>query len=168
MKIYITGVSGTGKSTVANKLKEKGLEVISIDEESFCAWFNKKDQSPVEGDQILNKEFVSMNDWVCNILQLRNAIEGKENIVVVGIASNQNEYLKYFDKVILLQCDPGIFIERLNKREDNDFGKDTMVQEWLKSWYEDFDDKLLLNNAVAINANQTIEDVVADVIEEMR
>jgi len=30
--IYITGISGTGKTTIAHALKERGIKTISMDE----------------------------------------------------------------------------------------------------------------------------------------
>ena len=39
--IYITGVSGSGKSTVAQELKKRGYEAYDA-EEGFSYWFDRK------------------------------------------------------------------------------------------------------------------------------
>ncbi|PIR97266.1 MAG: hypothetical protein COT91_02300 [Candidatus Doudnabacteria bacterium CG10_big_fil_rev_8_21_14_0_10_41_10] len=42
-KYYITGISGTGKSTLAEELKKRGFFTIDIDiEKDLCCWRNKK------------------------------------------------------------------------------------------------------------------------------
>ncbi len=40
-KIYITGISGTGKSTIIEKLIKKGINAIDLDS-NFCCWKDKK------------------------------------------------------------------------------------------------------------------------------
>lgn len=40
--IYITGVSGTGKSTVWAELKNRGIEAYDVDEDGLARWQNNK------------------------------------------------------------------------------------------------------------------------------
>ncbi len=168
-KIYITGVSGTGKSSISRILNEKGICSISIDEtEGLCLWKNKVTGERPDYNAKLNKEFTEAHEWICDIEKLKKIVEvDKEVIVVVGVASNQNDFLHLFDKVILLQCQPETFIQRIIDRKDNDFGKDESAQEFLLGWYKKYEEDMIKKGAIPINTEETIENVVNAVIIEI-
>ena len=66
---------------------------------------------------------------------------GKDLIFVLGVISNQEDLAGLFDKTLLLQCEPEVFIERLNTRTNNDFGKYKDVQDHMLTWYKDFENR---------------------------
>jgi GrpB-like predicted nucleotidyltransferase (UPF0157 family)/adenylate kinase family enzyme len=166
--IYITGVSGTGKSTVAQALKNRGYEVYSIDEiPGLCCWINKNNGKKVDYEAVLNKQFIDTHIWVCDIEKIKQILTDKKGVIVLGIAENQNEYVPLFDKVILLQCSPETFIKRIESRVDNDFGKDTGIQEHLLNTYQEFESNLLARGAIPINTERPIEEVANMIISEM-
>jgi len=168
-KVYITGISGTGKSTISKILNSKGIYSVSIDEtEGLCLWKNKVTGERPEYDAQLNKEFIEAHEWICDIEKLKKLfITDSKIIVVVGIASNQNDFLNLFDKVILLQCRPETFIQRILNRKDNDFGKDEGAQKFLLGQYEEFESDLIKKGATAVNVEGPIETVVETVIKEI-
>jgi len=57
-KIYITGISGTGKSTIAEELNKKGIYSIDIDSEKFnlCHWKNKETKEAVYFEYGMGKD----------------------------------------------------------------------------------------------------------------
>ncbi len=166
--IYVTGVSGTGKSAVSRVLKNRGYEVYSIDEVSnLCCWINRNDGKRVDYEAVLNEEFIDTHAWVCDIEKMKQILQNRQGIIVLGIAENQNEYISLFNKVILLQCRPEIFIKRIESRVDNDFGKDKEVQRHLLATYKSFENDLLTRNAVVINTEVSIDDVADQIISEM-
>jgi dephospho-CoA kinase len=168
-KVYITGISGTGKSTISKILNSKGIYSISIDEtEGLCLWKNKKTGERPKYDAQLNKEFIETHEWVCDIEKLTKLFNvNNEVVVVVGIASNQNDFLDLFDKVILLQCKPEIFIQRILNRTDNDFGKDKGAQEFLLGQYRGFEEDLIRKGAIVVNVESSISDVVDTITKEI-
>ena len=166
MKIYITGISGTGKTTLANALHTKGFKTISIDETpGLCTWVNRNDGSKVHYEGVVDKEFITGHKWVCFREDLRNLMSNDENVFVCGVAENQDEYLDLFDKVILLQCEPEIFLHRLLHRTGNPFGKDKSAQEYLVSTYKEFENNLIKKGAVQINVNRSLDEVIEDIIK---
>lgn len=168
-KIFITGISGTGKTTIAHALNTKGIHSISIDEvPGLCVWKNKATGEKVDYETELNKTFIDSHDWICDVGILQKLLNvDKEIVVVLGSAANQNEFLSLFDKVLLLQCKPETFIERIMQRKDNDFGKDKSAQDLILSWYQEFENNLLGKGAVPINVEGSIDTVVEAIIKEI-
>ena len=166
MKTYITGISGTGKTTLANALHEKGFKTISIDETpGLCSWVNRKDGSKVHHEAVVDKEFINAHKWVCDKEHLRNLITDNEDVYVCGVSENQDEYLDLFDRVILLQCEPEVFLQRLlDRTNDNPFGKDKSAQEYLLSIYKGFENDLLKKGAIAVNVNRPLNEVIEDIL----
>src|SRR3989344_8897360 len=117
-KIYITGISGTGKTTVYEQLKKKGFHAISLDETNdLCCWVNKDTKKKVESEVELNSDFTSKHDWVCDTEYLKKLLAHDADLVyVLGLASNQDSFLDIFDKILLLQCKPETFLHRLAHR----------------------------------------------------
>ena len=167
-KIYITGISGTGKTTIAKKLAEQGFCAISIDEVlDLCFWINKQTKEKITIEVELNKDFIDAHDWVCDIESLKNLInkQGAELIFVLGIAANQNDFLNLFDEVLLLQCSPETFIARIENRTDNDFGKDKTAQETILNSYQAFEKEMLERGATPINVEGSIDEVVEKILK---
>jgi broad-specificity NMP kinase len=168
MKIYITGISGTGKTAIAKELEKKGFYVISIDEvPNLCVWIHKKTKEKVNYETELNKEFIDTHDWVCDVEYLNELIKkGTSPIFVLGLSSNQNDFMHLFDKVLLLQCKPETFISRIESRTDNDFGKDKTAQDVILSWYKNFENNMLEKGAVSIDVENSLYEVVENIIEQ--
>ena len=168
-KIYITGISGTGKTSIANRLNEKGIKAFSIDEvPDLCHWVSKVDGKIVDYEAKLDRTFIESHQWVCNIGTLKNLIDQKGTVVVLGLAENQNEFLPLFDKVILLRCKPETFLKRINERKDNVFGQDKSAQEYLLSTYEKYENDMLQNGAVSINVEEPLNTVIENILREIK
>jgi len=168
MKIYVTGISGTGKTTMAKELEKRGFYAISIDEvPNLCFWINKKTKKKIEGEVELNKKFIDTHDWFCDTEYLKKLInKGSDLVFVFGIASNQNDFLDLFDKTLLLQCKPETFISRIENRTDNDFGKDKTAQEKILGFYQNFENELLEKGAISITSEGSVEEVVENIIKQ--
>ncbi len=167
-KIYITGVSGTGKTTLAKLLIKRGINAYSIDEiPGLCHWVNKINSQVVDHEAKLDRAFINSHSWICDIKQLKNLISQQGLVVVLGLADNQNEFLPLFDKVILLQCRPETFLKRIIERKDNVFGQDETSQEYLRDFYKKFENKVLKNGAATINVEESIGNVIDKVIRKI-
>lgn len=167
-KIYITGVSGTGKTTIAKLLNDRGVKSFSIDEvPNLCQWINKATGNVVDYEAKLDREFIDTHDWVCDAKLLKELIGQEGVVVVLGLAENQNDFISIFDKVILLQCKPETFIKRILERKDNVFGQDKTAQEYLLNTYQKFENDMLKNGAMPINVEEPIETVIEKIITEI-
>jgi len=124
-RFYITGVSGTGKSTVAEKLREKGISTIDLDEiDGLCHWENKNTKEITNWYSGIGTDFFESNQYVCDkdkLITLMN--KGGNVIVVFGVADNFSDLSYLFDKILLFHCDKEVFIKRIQNRTNHDFGK---------------------------------------------
>lgn len=167
-KVYITGVSGTGKTTLARELEKLGFYTISIDEvEHLCSWVHKATGEKHGGkDTELTLEFVDAHDWICDIEYLNKLLDKNVDVAfVLGMAGNQEDFLHLFDQILILQCSPETFCKRINNRTDNDFGKDKEIQQQILDRYESYAEKMLSKGAVSIDTEKSVKEVVQEVIQ---
>jgi len=166
MKIYVTGISGSGKTSIARLLSARGISAIDIDEISH--WENKKTMERTGWDHDRSDEWYDAHAWVCDIQKLREALASAEHVVAVGHASNQEAYLPLFDKAYILHCSPETITARLNARTDNDFGKHPADLARILGWQKGFELEMIEKGAEPLDAERPLEEIVADVQANFR
>ena len=168
-KIYITGVSGTGKTTIAQELERRGYYAISIDEvDGLCSWVDQETGVSDGGKEAdMTVKFVDKHDWICDISRLTTLLETDVDIAfVLGMATNQNEFLPLFDKIFVLQCKLETFLQRIENRTDNNFGKDKKVQEQIIARSKTYVEEMASKGAIPINTDRPVTEVVEDIIRQ--
>lgn len=165
-KIFITGISGTGKTAVTAALQNVGYRAISLDEEpGLCHWYDKINKKRVTYRAVLDKEFISAHEWICDEDKLRQLLDSNSvPVFVLGMAENQAELLPLFDTILLLSCRPEIFIARIMQREDNEFGQEESAQKYILETYQKFEKGMVEAGAVRIDAEPAIPEVVAAIL----
>ncbi|MCH8987035.1 AAA family ATPase [Patescibacteria group bacterium] len=169
-KMYITGTSGTGKTTIAKALNDSGIYSFDIDSiPNLCHWENKESGKKADWSPGIGAAWIKAHNWICDPVMLKNILdEQTKDVVITGIASNQDEYLDLFDKVFLLQSTEKTFIERILKREDNDFGKDSSEQKIILGYYKDFEKSLLAKGAISIDTENSVDTTVKTIISYLK
>jgi dephospho-CoA kinase len=167
MKVfYITGMSGTGKSSVVKKLSEKSIFPIDADSISgLTYWIDKETKEKSEWHPGMSSEWYKKHQYICNKEKLTNLIKNSpEKIVAVaGLFNNRSELLGLFDKVFLLQCKEETFLKRIIERENHNFGKHILEQENILSWYKNFEKEVLEEGAIPINTDRLLTQVVDEI-----
>ena len=159
MKIYITGVSGTGKSSIARSLRTKGIVAIDIDDD-LSKWIHKVTGQSVEWEPGMSDEWYEFHGWRCDIEKLKQLLSENKNIVVVGAAANQEDYLSLFDKIYFLQATPETIVARITARSDNDFGKHPAEQARLLDWQKTYVQEMKDKGAIQLDAEKPLEELV--------
>jgi dephospho-CoA kinase len=168
MKIFVTGISGTGKTTIANKLKDKDFNIIDIDYvPNLCAWVNLKtgEKSMLRNTESPNNKFIDEHDYICDTKQLQEMMKDKETVFVFGSVGDNSSLLHLFDKTILLQCKPETLVERLKNRDTNDMGKKEEVQQRMLEWKKVFDALMIESGAIVVDTEKPVEKVVDEIIK---
>ena len=116
-RVLLTGMSGTGKSSVLLKLAQRGYAVVDVDDEGWS------DEHPTADG--LGREQLWREDRMAALL----AEYADRSLFVAGCASNQGRFYDRFDVVVLLSVPVEMLVERLATRESNAFGKDPADKE---------------------------------------
>ena len=170
MKILITGIAGTGKSTIVKALNERGVVAIDLhDVPGLFFWQDKKTKERVEYTPVHSADWFDGVERLCDIPQLKELLARDENIVMAGTGGDsQTEYLPLFDKVLLLQCDPDILVHRMQTRTNKSgYGKTKAEQDNNVEWQKEFDPELISLGAIPINTAGKLDDVVDTIIAEI-
>ncbi len=106
-RILVTGMSGTGKSTVLAALAGRGYPVVDTDYDGYSEEIDSS-----EGPQQV---------WVTERIDVLLAQPGA--LVLSGCVSNQGEFYDRLDAVVLLTAPADVLLQRLAQRDTNRFGK---------------------------------------------
>ena len=172
MKTLITGIAGTGKSTIVQELNKHGVEAIDLhDIPNLFFWEDIRTKQVVEYSKNHPLDWFENVERLCNIDMLKNILNQYENIVMAGTTGgpNQKEFLSLFDKIILLQTNPETLIYRMETRNNKSgFGKTKAEQEDNIKWQKEFDPQLLSYGAIPVNTEGLIDDVIEKIIKIIR
>ncbi len=169
--VLIVGMSGVGKTSVSKKLTEMGYKAYDLDSElGLCTMVYKGTETPVVDHDNADLEKVKNIDWIYDKAKLIALItnEPSEIAFYCGSATNTDELLPLFDKVVLLTVEPDAVRHRLTTRSENDFGKTKEVQDWLLESKEEGEMELEAKGAIVINANKDLEAVAKEIVEKVQ
>ncbi|WP_376847305.1 AAA family ATPase [Camelliibacillus cellulosilyticus] len=110
LKVLITGMSGTGKSSALEKLAERGHRVIDTDSDRWSHWVHLPDGTT---DWVWREEAMTK--------LLTDHVQGR--LYVAGCKSNQGKFYPLFDHVVLLRAPADVILNRIAQRKNNPYGK---------------------------------------------
>jgi len=167
--IFITGVAGSGKSTASKELNKMGYKSYDIEELDGMFKMIRRDTGKDFKDyDNADIEKVKNADWICDKNKLEELLKKQNDEIVFycGIASNNDEIIPLFDKVILLKANPEVVRKRLSSREGtDDMGNTAESRDWVLSWKDRLENKLTKQGATVIDADGTPTEVAQKIIE---
>jgi shikimate kinase len=119
-RILLTGLSGTGKSTLIAALAAHGYKAVDADCDAFSGWAQPTSDSDVFGPPV-----EAGRDWVWRVDRIQELLSSEDNDVLFlgGCAENMGQFLPQFDLVVLLRAPADVLVERLRSRTTNPYGK---------------------------------------------
>lgn len=168
-KILITGVSGTGKSTICKRLKSLGYEATDIENMSgMFEMFHKGTKNVFEGYDNANPEHIKNAEWLCDVGKLKTLLNSQKSDVAFysGVASNMNDIFPLFDKVIVLQPDSQTLNERLKSREGtNNIGNTQAGRNVVLGWKNEWEVEMRKKGTILINANGSPQEITDQILK---
>ena len=148
-RVLITGMSGTGKSSVVRALTELGYKAVDADHPDYSgpigpggAWAWKVDR-------------------IVRLLEEEDA----EVLFFAGASDEQRGLYARFDLVILLSAPLEVILDRVRfGRADNPFGSSSEDREKIAADFDPFESALRRRAAVVIDARAPLDEVVGQVL----
>jgi len=167
---FITGISGSGKTTVARELIKRGH--IALDSKVTKGIFHFADSKgqPASDYHPQDKDWLDIYKWTLNLPLLQEYLERykEANAIFLCGRGNIRQHWALADKVLLLKVDANTMVERLNRMDrDNNFAKDKETQEKLLNDLEFVQRSLTNAGAITIDATQPIDSVVDTILENI-
>jgi len=166
----IEGVSGTGKTTVAEELQRRGYHVIYGDRELSYRG-DPETGEPLEG---LAQESVAdgvtwvHRHWIWNMDKVRSLVADRRHAksFFCGGARNSRHFIDLFDEVFVLDVDLDTLNRRLAARPEDEFGGKPNEREMIRRLHATKED--IPKRGVVIDATAPIERVVDEILEKCR
>ena len=160
-RILLTGMSGTGKSTVISELVIRGYRAVDADCDEFSEWVE------VIGDAGVSVATVEANrDWVWREDRMHDLLstEDTDVLFVSGCAENMPKFFPRFDLIVLLSAPAEVIVERLRTRTTNHYGKRPDEVARVLSLVENVEPLLRHAAGYEIDTSVPLEEVVATLL----
>jgi dephospho-CoA kinase len=105
-RVLVTGMSGTGKSTVLAELRRRGHLTVDTD---YDGW--------------------TLPDGTWDERRMSRLLASHSAVVVSGTVENQGRFYDRFEHVVLLSAPLHVLIERVERRTNNPYGTNKQQQD---------------------------------------
>ena len=108
--IFVTGMSGTGKSTVLKELSLKGHKIVDTDYDGLIVYGTDPRWGP---------------GWLWDEKRMKSILteHTQGTLFIAGTVSNQRKFYSHFDAIVLLSAPLEVMRERIEFRSTNNYGK---------------------------------------------
>ena len=153
----IEGVSGVGKTAVAEELQRRGCHVIHGDRE-LAYQGDPKTGKPVDGH--------SHEHHIWDVDKVRALVADHSHAASYFCGGSRNfaSFIDLFDRVFVLEVDLGTLIRRLAKRPETEWGGRPAERRLVRRLHATKED--VPRGGVVIDATAPIERVVDEILEK--
>lgn len=144
--LFITGLSGVGKSSTLDEMKTRGYHTVDLD---------------------IDYMMVSNGERLIDEMKLQNLINHykEDKLIIAGTESNQGKFYEQFVAVILLTADLEVMLNRIETRTNNQYGKAPDERANIIQNYEDVLPLLKKNATQIIDTGDISVQAICDQLE---
>jgi shikimate kinase len=171
--VLITGISTSGKSTIAAELHNRGYLAYDTEHDGISAWFNKHTGArDAEFGQVpeRTKEWMDKHEWRMDLDWVNKmAAEAAHNtIFLCGGGSNEVDVRELCDKTIWLKTDEATIKSRVNNPRDHTYGTEPHELERILQENTHQENEHQQFGALVIDARRPITKVVEDILAQVK
>jgi len=146
-RVLLTGMSGTGKSSVVHNLVARGYKAIDTDD--------GLSETQPDGRQL----------WREDAIRTLLATEDADVLFVAGCEENQAKFHAQFDHIVLLTAPIDTLVQRLATRTTNPYGKTPKEFRRFREDVETVEPQLRRIATHEVQTTMPLNDVVTTILE---
>ena len=158
-RVLLTGMSGTGKSTVINELAARGYKAVDADDHGLSEWVAVPLDEPT--GLAPGQDWVWREDRIQDLLSTHDA----DVLFLSGCSPNQGKFYPQFDHIVLLTAPAAVMVERLANRTTNPYGKHPDEVARVLSLQQTVEPLLRRGAGLAVDTTAPLDQVVATVLQ---
>jgi dephospho-CoA kinase len=172
--IYITGIPGSGKTTVRGELRRRGYQAFGTDEDQLAFYYDNQTGEPLKQSApaaIRTPEWRLLHTWKVARAEVEKLQKKAKDgpVFLCGVVANDvTELWDLFDVVIALTIDEETLCYRITTRTNDDFGKPPHEFELLLNWQKTAREDYQQLGAIIVDAIQPVEAVVDDILARVK
>ena len=153
-RVLLTGMSGTGKSSVLACLAELGYRTVDTDEYDLTT-------------EVRSASGTTERLWrEDRIEEILSADQG-DVIFISGTCRNQVKFYTWFDHIVLLTAPASVLVERLTRRTNNPYGKAPEEMAETLRFVETVEPLLRKAATLELDATASLEAIVEAILEHI-
>lgn len=157
-RVLLTGMSGTGKSTLIHELGARGYKAIDTDSDEWSVWVNSAGAGPDRSGEEL--------DWIWREERIQRllATEDADVLFVSGCKSNQGKFYAQFDHIVLLSAPVPLIVGRLATRTNNPYGRHPAELARVLGYIQTVEPRLRAGASLEVDTSASIAQIVATIL----